>query len=428
MSSIGNKPPADAHKMPSKLEKQLRNLQLGGHVGFDSLPDQLVNKSVSQGHCFNILCIGETGMGKSTLMDTLFNTQFDSVPAAHDLPAVKLKSHTYELQESNVRLKLTVVDTVGFGDQIDKTDSYKPVVDYIDHQFEAYLQEELKVKRMLHNYHDTRIHTCLYFIAPTGHSLKSLDLVTMKALDSKCNIIPVIAKADTITKNELHKFKIKIMSELVSNGVQIYQFPTDDETVSELNSTMNGHLPFAVVGSMDEVKVGNKMVKARQYPWGTVQVENENHCDFVKLREMLVRTNMEDLRETTHYRHYELYRRCKLQEMGFTDNESMSLQETYEQKRTEHLAELQKKEEEMRQMFVVRVKEKETELKDAEKELHNKFEALKKQHADEKKKLDDAKRQLDEEANLFNKKKAAAVAAQQQAHSQQAATMGKKKK
>ena len=54
-----------------------------------------------------------------------------------------------------------------------------------------------------------------------------------------------------------------------------------------------------------------------------VSVENENHCDFVKLREMLIRTNMEDLRETTHYRHYELYRRCKLQEMGFQDNESM---------------------------------------------------------------------------------------------------------
>lgn len=40
--------------------------------------------------------------------------------------------------------------------------------------------------------------------------LKSLDLVTMKALDSKVNIIPVIAKADTITKQELHKFKIKV--------------------------------------------------------------------------------------------------------------------------------------------------------------------------------------------------------------------------
>ena len=46
-----------------------------------------------------------------------------------------------------------------------------------------------------------------------------------------------------------------------------------------------------------------------------------------------------------------------------------SLQETYEAKRTEHLKELQKKEEEMRQMFVVRVKEKEAELKEAEKEV-----------------------------------------------------------
>ena len=48
---------------------------------------------------------------------------------------------------------------------------------------------------------------------------------------------------------------------------------------------------------------------------------------------------------------------------------TVSLQETYEQKRQEHVAELQKKEEEMRQMFVVRVKEKEAELKDAEKDV-----------------------------------------------------------
>lgn len=63
--------------------------------------------------------------------------------------------------------------------------SYKSIVEFIDAQFEAYLQEELKIKRTLHSYHDTRIHACLYFIAPTGHSLKSLDLVTMKKLDSK---------------------------------------------------------------------------------------------------------------------------------------------------------------------------------------------------------------------------------------------------
>lgn len=34
---------------------------------------------------------------------------------------------------------------------------------------------------------------------------------------------------------------------------------------------MNSHIPFAVVGSTDFAKVANKMVRARQYPWGTVQ-------------------------------------------------------------------------------------------------------------------------------------------------------------
>ncbi|KAF7252555.1 Septin-10, partial [Varanus komodoensis] len=288
---------------------------------------------------------------------------------------------------------------------------YQPVVDYIDAQFEAYLQEELKIKRSLYNYHDTRIHVCLYFISPTGHSLKTLDLLTMKNLDSKVNIIPIIAKADTISKSELQKFKIKIMSELVSNGVQIYQFPTDDESIAKINATMNGHLPFAVVGSMEEVKIGNKAVKARRYPWGIVQVENENHCDFVKLREMLICTNMEDLREQTHMRHYELYRRCKLEEMGFRDTDPehkpVSLQETYEAKRHEFLGELQQKEEEMRQMFVQRVKEKEALLKEAERELQVKFEHLKRLHQEERMKVEEKRKLLEDEMIAFSKRKAA---------------------
>ena len=120
-------------------------------------------------------------------MNTLFNTSFDDDPRPHDLPGVRLRANSYELQETNVRLKLTIVDTVGFGDQINKDNSFKvclrtfvnkstvslenchlkfvilktfkfdyfqPIVDYIDQQFEAYLQEELKVKRNLYSYSD----------------------------------------------------------------------------------------------------------------------------------------------------------------------------------------------------------------------------------------------------------------------------------
>ncbi len=46
-----------------------------------------------------------------------------------------------------------------------------------------------------------------------------------------------------------------------------------------------------------------------------------------------------------------------------------SLQETYEAKRKEFLGDLQKNEEEMRQMFVNKVKETEGELKEKEREV-----------------------------------------------------------
>ncbi|NWU66157.1 SEPT8 protein, partial [Pterocles burchelli] len=401
---------------PQNEEK--RNLSLGGHVGFDSLPDQLVSKSVTQGFSFNILCVGETGIGKSTLMNTLFNTTFETEEASHYESAVRLRPRTYDLQESNVHLKLTIVDAVGFGDQINKDErqvSYRPIVEYIDTQFENYLQEELKIRRSLFNYHDTRIHVCLYFITPTGHSLKSLDLVTMKKLDSKVNIIPIIAKADTISKSELHKFKIKIMSELVSNGVQIYQFPTDDEAVAEINSVMNVSTAAHRVasGGCEELNLRTEM-----HPKGGFHRDNESHCDFVKLREMLIRVNMEDLREQTHTRHYELYRRCKLEEMGFKDtdpdSQPFSLQETYETKRKEFLGELQKKEEEMRQMFVNKVKETEAELKEKERELHEKFEHLKRIHQEEKRKVEEKRRELEEEMNAFNRRKVAVETLQSQ--------------
>ncbi|XP_063248772.1 LOW QUALITY PROTEIN: septin-10 [Prinia subflava] len=402
----------DARRHPQNVG--CRTLSLSAHVGFDSLPDQLLRKSIKHGFCFNILCIGETGIGKSALMSSLFNTNFEDPPSTHFLSSVQLRAQTCELQESNVLLKLTIVKTVGFGDQVNKADTYQPIVDYIDAQFEAYLEEELKVMRSLFSYHDTRIHVCLYFISPTGRSLKTIDLLTMRSLDSKVNIIPVIGKADSISKTELQEFKRKIMSELVSNGIRIYQFPTDDETVSEINTITNGYLPFAVVGSMEKVKIGNKMVRARQYPWGIVKVENESHCDTLRLRRMLCR-NMEDLREKTRA-YYELYRCCRLEKLGCRDigpeNKPVSLQEVIEAKRLEFCLEMERKEEEIKQRFLQRVNEKAAMLEEAEQQVLTKFEHLMLMHQDEELKLEEKKKLLEDEIAQFIEKKATIVSIQ----------------
>ena len=43
-----------------------------------------------------------------------------------------------------------------------------------------------------------------------------------------------------------------------------------------------GAIPFAVIGSTNSYEVGGSMVRGRQYPWGVVEVDNEQHCDFVQ--------------------------------------------------------------------------------------------------------------------------------------------------
>ena len=47
-----------------------------------------------------------------------------------------------EIEERGVKLRLTIVDTPGFGDAIDNTNSFQPIIWYIDDQYERYLRDE----------------------------------------------------------------------------------------------------------------------------------------------------------------------------------------------------------------------------------------------------------------------------------------------
>ena len=86
---------------------------------------------------------------------------------------------------------------------------------------------------------------------------------------------------------------------------------------------MRQSIPFAVCGANAMVEVAGKKVRGRQYPWGVVEVENPEHCDFVKLRSMLI-THMQDLQEVTHDVHYENFRSECLAKGGSATSASSS--------------------------------------------------------------------------------------------------------
>lgn len=291
---------------------------MANYVGFANLPNQVHRKSVKKGFEFTLMVVGESGLGKSTLVNSLFLTDLYAdrkLPKAADCVkrTVKIETSTVEIEERGVKLRLTVVDTPGYGDGMDNKDSFKPILDYVKEQFESYLKDESGLNRR--HIVDTRVHCCFYFIAPTGHGLKPLDIEFMKQLHDKVNIVPVIGKADTLTPAELNSMKRRVLDEIEEQGITIYELPDcesdEDEEYVEQTKQLKASMPFAVVGSNTLIEVCGKKIRGRLYPWGVVEVENPKHCDFVKLRTMLV-THMQDLKEVTQESHYENFRAAQL--------------------------------------------------------------------------------------------------------------------
>lgn len=108
-------------------------------------------------------------------------------------------------------VRLTVIDTPGFGDYVNNRDSWQPIIEFLDDQHESYMLQEQQPRRT--DKIDMRVHACLYFIRPTGHTLKPLDIEVMKRLSSRVNLIPVIAKADTLSPADLARYKKRVRLE-----------------------------------------------------------------------------------------------------------------------------------------------------------------------------------------------------------------------
>lgn len=110
------------------------------------------------------------------------------------------------------------------------------------------------------------------------------------------------------------EFKARIREEFAFHNLRMYPYDNDelDEEERNTNARINDMIPFAVVGSEKSIVVGGRSVRGRQNRWGVINVEDENHCEFVSLRNFLTRTHLQDLIETTSQIHYETFRAKQL--------------------------------------------------------------------------------------------------------------------
>ncbi|KAI9106188.1 Septin-type guanine nucleotide-binding (G) domain-containing protein [Phlyctochytrium arcticum] len=253
------------------------------------------------------------------------------------------------------RIALRVIDTTGVPvphnihreQQPEKSDEHinsaRPqiatLVQFLEAQFEATLLEESKVRRNAKSL-DYQIHACLYFLDPqvcfACRGITAIDRFALEQLCSRANVIVCLAKADLLTVRHLRTLRNLVVEDLARFAIPVFAFPEDpdieyEKEAIELNEELRNMLPFAIVnmeeGEEDPVRRDDDLIAprveeepepkvlGRQYPWGVVEVENPQHCDFVRVKETLFTTHLHELKLLTRELYYEQWRTEKLLEV-----------------------------------------------------------------------------------------------------------------
>ncbi|KAJ3527349.1 hypothetical protein NMY22_g9817 [Coprinellus aureogranulatus] len=278
------------------------------------------NKVNKKGVQFTLMVVGTSGTGRTTFVNTLCESEVlahkvsDQPESAHIEEGIRIKPVTVELEEDGIRIATPPSQRQPRKFNCDPL-SFQEIVGYLERQYDDILAEESRIKRNP-RFRDNRVHALLYFIPPTGHALREMDIELMRRLSPRVNVIPVIGKADSLTPSELRGFKKRIMEDIDYYDIPVYNFPydveEDDEETIQDNSELRALMPFAVVGSEEEIEIDGQPVRARIYPWGIAEVDNPKHSDFSRLRSALLSSHLGDLKSLTHDVLYETYRTEKL--------------------------------------------------------------------------------------------------------------------
>jgi septin family protein len=287
-------------------------------------------------HCFPIVA------GKTTFCRTTFRRHFANftVHSEKDGPTMQICECGWGEktdEDTKEKIRVTVIDTVG---GYSSAEHIQPILDYLEKQHEVYERQELFRRPNERAMEDTRIVCLFYFFGP--HRVHEDDVRFLKGLHDKVPIVPIVAKADSLTVIELAKQLRTIRDRLETDKIQYYDFEEEDIDDEWLNEPLHDEV-FTKLGSImagadreDNLPVSpqRRMVKnvfavisnQREYIWGTAREDDPTHSDTMRLHRVLfgslgkLADKMDNIHETWRIRAHQQKRRStrmKLITMAF---------------------------------------------------------------------------------------------------------------
>ena len=287
---------ANNQDLPTEVECPKSELKPLGSISSDRIMKK--RKALH----FKLMFVGESGLGKTTAIKCFLHG-LTSEPAVMETLSVASGSQpkTFQITEHGpFKLKtddsrqefITIVDSPGHGDNVDVQNDFDLIEKYFESQWSS-LYADIKTKGAVDvSEHNSLVNACVYFISP--HRLKDIDIEFMKRISGTVAIIPVIAKADTMTTEETVQFRKHVNQVLAEQGINVYSWGDCetgdvDREIRQRESESRPFPPFTLICAKDCVR--------RSYLWGDCRLDNEEHSDFLLLKNLLLEKHLLAMKE-----------------------------------------------------------------------------------------------------------------------------------
>jgi septin family protein len=340
--------------------------------------------------------VGTKSSGKSSFISLLKHTlASSSLKRDNDSQQTQTKgnfvSSYVETEMDSERVGLTLWDSVGLEKSIVDL-QLREMSTFIESKFEETFAEEQKVMRSP-GFRDTHIH-CVFLVldplrldanlegaAPGQGGLDDgLEVQVLRAMWEKTVVIPVIAKADTLTVKHMAHLKRAVWKNIKDNSMNPldaleleddeeeadgedsdvlveededadFDLPIQGSSTSSHSSksSTNGvkpkpaskrashirhpshagtttdeepYLPLSILSpdpyTLPKTGYATDSELSRVFPWGSASPLNPQHCDFTRLRDSVFLEWRGDLRELSRTRWYEQWRTSRLRNVPGT--------------------------------------------------------------------------------------------------------------